>query len=163
MSHVQKKRFNSLSHIEKEGSMLWVISNYSSQIEEIIIGSKSYLKSSIFWVIFFKMFNSWRSYFWEEGSSLWVILKKVQFFVIKCQKIKFIETFKKDGSILRVIFSKRRQFFESNWKEVQFFESHRKEKGSILWVLFSFKNFQFFESYFPKKNDQFNWVIHFVK
>ena len=52
-----KGGFNALSHIQLFESN-W----------RIIRGSKSHLKSSILWVIFFKKFNSWRSYYEKKAQ-----------------------------------------------------------------------------------------------
>ena len=110
----KKKRFNSLSQVEKGGfnalshSILWV------KLKKSILDSVSRIQKKI-------------------GSILWFILQKfnplshieknrVQFLESIYKRVQFIETFKKDGSILRVTLKKKRQFFESYWKKVQFFE-----------------------------------------
>ena len=132
--------------------MLWVIFNYLSQIEEIILGSKSYLKSSILWFIFSKG-SILESHIFEEGQvfeSYWKKKNRVQFSESIYKRVQFIETYSK----------KRVQFFESYWKKkrnnslshfeknVQFFESHSRKRVQFLES--NWKKVQFFESYFPK-------------
>ena len=163
VSHVQKKKIISLTHVGKVGLIRWLILKKKKRFSAL----SHTFKSSILWFIFSKGSILESHIFWR-GSSLWVILKKkknrVQFSESIYKRVQFIETYSK----------KRVQFFESYWKKKkkkQFFESLwekcsilwvtfkkkgsilrvKLKKGSILWVIFS-------------KNDQFIlWVIHCVK
>ena len=118
-SYLEKKKFNSLSHVEKKGLILWVI----------------FFKKSILWVLFKKGFNS-LSHIEKEGSILWVIFTKGFNSLSQIQKRfhSFSHIFEKRVQFLKVIFLKKRrlkslshvqkkvQFFESCKKKVHFFE-----------------------------------------
>ena len=171
-----------LHHVVEEKPILWVKMQKSLWVmfKKRSIIFEQQLKTR--WILWFQLKKSSISRVTKKfkflksqnlQSSILCVMKKkkkVQFFWVTkkgsilesyWKKIQFIETYSKEGSILRVIFSKRRQFFESNWKKsILWVTSKRKEFNSLS--PFFFQKFQFFESYFPK-NDQFNWVIHFVK
>ena len=118
-----RERFNSVSHVEKKGSIPWVI---FLCFEKMWITFK---KGSIIWLIFQKKFNSlsqikkiilWvilKRFYWKMFNSSSHILIRVQFFQSYWKKVQFCDSYSK----------KKVQFCESNF----FF----KKKGSILWVI----------------------------
>ena len=144
LSFVEKKGFNSSSHIEKnlwvilkKSSVLWIVFLRQAQFFECFFSKKiqffeSHSKKfnslshapeiSILWVIFFlkkKKFSS--SSHVKEGSIHLVMFKKVQFF----------ESFFWKEFNFRVFFEKEVTF--KKW--VRFFESYLKKESSILWVI----------------------------
>ena len=141
---VSKKKFNSLSHIEK-GTILWLIfqrkgnnffETYSKRVQS-------------FWFIF----NSMSLFFAKEGfNSLNHIEKKVQFlesFFKKFNSVshifceKFLESYFAKGinsyfESYFYLFKKKKkvQLFESYFFKGSISLSHVEKKGSILWVIF---------------------------
>ena len=122
LSHIQKNGFDSLSRIQKK-------------------------KSSIFWVILRKRFNS-LNHTQKRGSILWVIFKKKKvqpFWVkfkkkrfdslsrIKKKKVQFFDFFFLKKKNLGLVLKKKVKFFEScknssYEREVLFFETYQRKK-----------------------------------
>ena len=214
-----KNGFNSVSHVKQKGSILWVMSKKKKRFNSVsYIQKKSILGviftffvQNILWVIFLqKRFNSVSQNFWkvqnsfnhiekkkfnsvghiqEKGSIHWDLLKKkVQFFESSWKRKETILYFRIKRSSTLWVFSfdtrfnslshssRKVQFFESfltkfvlnslshileirfnfsNWKEG--FSSVSEKKGSILWVFFASKKNRFFESY--SKRDSILWII----
>ena len=109
LNHV--KKFNSLSHMQKKVQFLWVITKKSSVLR-VIFENKSWVLGVI-----------------RKKSIRWVIVKKINFWVILKNKIPS-------------------QFFWVNFwvvlkKEFNAHKSNYEKKGSILWVVV--RRIQFFE------------------
>ena len=115
---VSKKRFNSVSHIQKKSSILWVK-----------------FKKLILWVIFWKKFISW-SQIWKMGPILFVIFEqmgpilfvifeqKVQLFA-SCQRnltVQFIASYSRKESNSLVIFKEKGFNSVSRTEKKQFLE-----------------------------------------
>ena len=151
-----EKKVLFLSHIHKEGSILWVILKvqFLSQNQE----KKSSILSLIYVSHIWKICNS-VSHIQKRGSILW-IKQKNQFFesyfskgwileghivkkkklshwvILKKNRVQFLWVIKKKKFNPLRHLQKRVLFFESCWKNVQFFESY-----SILWVILKKFNF----------------------
>ena len=155
---LETKKFNSLSHIEKEVHK-----------KEVQLYKSCFKKKSILWVIFWKRVPFFESYFLKKkkGSILESYWKNIQSLSqigkgsclrVSCfskkksilgvtfkKKVQFLVSRSKKSSTLGVTFKKKVQFLESHskrfnylshiQKKVQLFESHSK-KGSIIWVIF---------------------------
>ena len=154
VSHVQKKKnhffdscwksgFDSLTHIEKEGSVLWVtlskVQSFDSYFQKV-----QFLKV-IFW----------------RGSSLWVILKKKK-------KVQFSESIYKRVQFIESYFPKTiNLFFESYIVSKRNILWVKLKKRHFLWVMLK-RSVQFLiqlcESYWKrfKKIEILEWII-FVK
>ena len=161
----KKKRFNSLSHIQKSFRFF-----------------ESYQKKSNLWVIFCQKKIHFFESLEEKSSILWVMLKKCAILWVVFKKvfgslshIRKNQTFGSyllnKSSLLWVSWGKKSSLLWVNWrkrfnslsyvaKRVQFFESYQKNsilciisqnfnpffgsyqrKSSILWVIFSKKKF----------------------
>ena len=136
-----KKKFNSLSHIQKKSSILGVTFQKVQLFE-------SHSKK----IQFFESYTKHVQFFWvtteKEFNSLSHIRKRVQ--IYESYKKRFsLNLFSTQGSILWVMFLKKK-VLESNFKQ-----------GSILWDIKKFHNLivffqkinhlshiQFFETYF---------------
>ena len=126
VSHVEKNEgFNSLSHVEPKGSILWVILKRGFQFCELY-----FLKE--------KWFNSLNhvqkvgsismSQCWRKGFNSLSHVEKEGF-----NSLSHVE---QKGSILWVMLNRRVQFCQSFWKEGFNSVSLIKKKGSIQWIIF---------------------------
>ena len=175
---LETKKFNSLSHIEKEVHK-----------KEVQLYKSCFKKKSILWVIFWKRVPFFESYFLKKkkGSILESYWKNIQSLSqigkgsclrVSCfsKKNQFLESrSKKKSSILGVTFKKKFNSWSHvqkkssilgvTFQKVQLFESHSK-KGSIICVTFKKrfnylshiqKKFQLFGSHFTKSS--ILWVV----
>ena len=107
--------------------------------------------NNLFRVQFFESFCEEGSILWvmlKKASILWVMLKKVLGSVGHIRKIQypFFGSYQKKFNLVGHIFIKEVQFFESlrknqffesfGEKDVQFYESFWRTRSSILWVIF---------------------------
>ena len=147
LSQIQKKKkFNPWSQTQKKGSILWVILEHK--------------KSWTLGVILQKDFNSLshiEKRFIKRGSNSMSHFKRVQFFEsFFWHKVQFFESYKKRINSLRrkkvqSFESKKNQFFEKYWKNIQFFEFFffwKKKLNSLSHILKKFNS----ESHTKKKN-----------
>ena len=177
--HIEKKDFNSLSHIEKRLFQKGSIPFFKSHSLSLFL-----THGSILWVIFLdQMFQFFASYERKRCSTLRHIQRKgfnslrrierkrVQLFAYLKKGLKSLTHIKKFNSlshtkktpILWLILNKKVQFFEPYLKKSSILWVLKKsvlrvKKGSILWVMFLFasdifKKVPFFESdfFFKKK------------
>ena len=122
-----KEGFHSVSHINRKGSILWVI---------------AFQKKFNSWVIFFEKGLNAQSHVFEKDSLNHI--EKISILWVSKKRVQFVESYStKKSSILRVLSEKGVQFFES------------RKKSSVLCVSHIFKRVnslshtpksQFFES-----------------
>ena len=147
----QKKGFNSVSHVKKKGSILWVIFKKNQFLESFLL---FFLFKTFFESFFFflkkKRFNSVSHNFWKVQNSFNHIEKK----------FNSVGHIQEKGSIHWDLLKKKVQFFESSWKRKETILYFRIKRSSTLWV-FSFdtrfnslshssRKVQFFESFLTK-------------
>ena len=143
---IVQKEFNSFGHVQKKGSIHWVIKKKKVQFCESFFQKRV----QFFWVILrkFQVFESysffesfWKIQFFEsyfaKGSILWVIFQKEFNSVSHIRKNRFnlLSHIRKKSSILWVLFKKVLLFEPIFLLMVQFSETHFK-KNSILWLIF---------------------------
>ena len=165
------QRFNSLSHIQKSGSIIWVILNKKVQLFES--NSK---KCPTLWVKFKKIFNSlsqtqkvpfFESYpkrvptlwvkFKKKSSTLWVILRRGS-----KKEVHFYGSLKKEFNSLNHVCKKKEihslSFFLISWKKklnsLSFFFQNKNKIYSLSQIREKFKSL----SYIRKKGSIL-WVI----
>ena len=157
---LRKKGFNSLSHIPKKSSILWVVFKKNSTLWVTLKKSSTLWvmlkKGSILYVVF-EVFNSF-SRIQKKCSILWAMLRKkssILWVILRKSGSTLRVIFKKKSSILRVIFKKKIQFFESYSRKSSILRVIFKKKGSILWVhIYEKKKFNSLSSYSTKKRVQ---------
>ena len=141
MRHNSKRKFNSLSHFWKEGSILWFCQNLREKDQSLRhIQEKRFILRVIFR---------------KKGSILWVMKKrKVQFLWLMLERrVQFRESHEKMVQFCEsCFFFKKVQLFESFVKRSfnsLSFVSHVQKKKSFLWLMLE-KWVWFVDSYWKR-------------
>ena len=121
MSYVEEKeRFNSVSHVEKKGSILWDI---------LFEKNVNHVQKGFHYLTHFPKVNSLSQE--KKGSTLQVIWKNLNSFShiakVLLREVQFFDSYFEKGSILWVVL-----------KKGSFLWGRLQKESSILWAFFCF-------------------------